>query len=361
MCYVLVSLLLNLLVLQNFCHAFNAKPPLVSPATGLPNQIYEWRNQKIRFQVSETISPDNNNKNGNSDVQNIVLVHGLFVNADHWRKILTQKFPNTRIFAIDLLGSGYSSKPPKDSKEALLLNGENLRFEENSMNESEDIFSRKQKIKETKSAIVKDATLGTASGNKSRISDIELRHPLQSCYNFFTWSELISDFTSEVVLSSDNNKEDKAILVCNSIGTISSLQAILDTPELYEGAFVVAPNFRELHVAEVPFANIAMPLIRKVQQLLRENGKPLFDSLAKPNTVKEILKEPYAIQNEVDDELVKVLLDPLLTEGAADVVFDTLSYSAGPLPEQQLSDKNFPSNIPVWITYGDKGKIHIVM
>ena len=30
-----------------------------------------------------------------------------------------------------------------------------------------------------------------------------------------------------------------------------------------------------------------------------------------------------------------MLLTPLLTEGAADVVFDTLSYSAGPLPEQQ--------------------------
>jgi len=28
----------------------------------------------------------------------------------------------------------------------------------------------------------------------------------------------------------------------------------------------------------------------------------------------------------------------LLTPGASDVVFDTLSYSAGPLPEQQLGD-----------------------
>ena len=35
-------------------------------------------------------------------------------------------------------------------------------------------------------------------------------------------------------------------------------------------------------------------------------------------------------------QLVDVLLTPLLTEGASDVVFDTLSYSAGPLPEQLL-------------------------
>ena len=36
------------------------------------------------------------------------------------------------------------------------------------------------------------------------------------------------------------------------------------------------------------------------------------------------------------DSLVDVLLTPLLREGSADVVFDTLSYSAGPLPEQLL-------------------------
>jgi hypothetical protein len=33
-----------------------------------------------------------------------------------------------------------------------------------------------------------------------------------------------------------------------------------------------------------------------MQASLRENGQPLFDSLAKPNTVKEILKTPYAVE-----------------------------------------------------------------
>ncbi len=47
-----------------------------------------------------------------------------------------------------------------------------------------------------------------------------------------------------------------------------------------------------------------------------------------------------------------MLLDPLLTQGADDVVFDTLSYSAGPLPEQQLGGGNFPMDRPVWVVYG---------
>ena len=63
---------------------------------------------------------------------------------------------------------------------------------------------------------------------------------------------------------------------------------------------------------------------------------------------KEILKEPYKVQSAIDDTLVDVLLDPLLLEGASKVVFDTLSYSAGPLPEQQLAEVTKP----VWVTYG---------
>lgn len=56
---------------------------------------------------------------------------------------------------------------------------------------------------------------------------------------------------------------------------------------------------------------------------------------------------------QVTDELVDVLLTPLLSPGAADVVFDTLSYSAGPLPEQLLQDDRL-SDTPVWVCYGLK-------
>jgi pimeloyl-ACP methyl ester carboxylesterase len=128
------------------------------------------------------------------------------------------------------------------------------------------------------------------------------------------------------------------------------LQAVIDTPDLYTGVCVITPNFRELHSAEIPFSKFTMPIIRSVQKTLREKGQPLFDALATPDTVKQILKEPYKRLDAVDDTLVQVLLDPLLLDGASKVVFDTLSYSAGPLPEQQLA--SFPSDKPVWICYG---------
>jgi len=300
--------------------------PPVSPATSLPNQVYDWKEkQQIRYQVD-----------GPEDGEPVLLVHGLFVNADHWRQtIKAAAAEGYRTYAIDLWGCGYSSKPPYNSKEAQAVNGEN-RFTSPSDN------------------ILKNIELGTASGKNTRIADVDLRHPAGSPYNFYTWSELITDFCENVVLKDHDTKQQcrqQVTLVSNSIGTISSLQAVLDKPDMFRGVFVVSPNFRELHSAEVPFSNLAMPVIRTVQKWLRTEGQPLFDTLAKPGIVKQILKEPYVVQEAVDDVLVKVLLDPLLTEGASDVVFDTLSYSAGPLPEQQLSQ--FPANKPVWVCYGE--------
>ena len=193
--------------------------------------------------------------------------------------------------------------------------------------------------------------LGTPRGTDTRTVNVDLRHPTGSPYNFYTWAEQITDFCRDVVLANDD-EHDSVSLVCNSIGTISALQAIIDEPDLFKGCFVVCPNFRELHSAEVPFATVTMPVLRAIQRLLREKGQGAFDFLAKPATVKNILNEPYYVTSAVDDDLVKVLLDPLLTPGASDVVFDTLSYSAGPLPEQQL--QQFPPDKPVWVCYGEK-------
>lgn len=56
-----------------------SEPPRGAPeigASGLPNRFWEWRGQRIRYQVA-----------GEDNVcgPSLVLVHGLFVNADHWR------------------------------------------------------------------------------------------------------------------------------------------------------------------------------------------------------------------------------------------------------------------------------------
>ena len=304
-------------------------PPKISPATGLVNELYTWRSdQQIRYQVA-----------GPTDGEPVVLVHGLFVNADHWRKTIRGLADEGyRAYAIDLWGCGYSSKPPRDSHVAQALNGEVRRFRTSTTSSQEH-----PNVDGNVDSVVWNAELGTASGTQTRIVNVDLLHPLKSPYNFYTWADQITDFCNDVV-----KPKSTVTLVANSIGVISAMQAVIDKPDLYRGVFVVSPNFRELHSAEVPVPQISMPIIRCVQQLLRERGQGLFDALAKPGTVKQILKEPYAVTSAVDDVLVDVLLTPLLTEGASQVVFDLLNYSAGPLPELQLSQ----ITKPVWICYG---------
>jgi pimeloyl-ACP methyl ester carboxylesterase len=269
----------------------------------------------------------------------VLLIHGLFVNSDHWRKTLgALKDAGYNAYAIDLFGCGYSDKPPADSDEAQKCNGENGRFDDDS-------------VKSSCPSVLKNIRLGSPNGRDTRIVDVDLRHPLGSPYNFYTWAEQIVDFSRDIILAQSDKQHDDLMLVCNSIGTISALQAVIDAPALFKGVFVICPNFRELHSAEVPFATTTMPVLRAVQRLLREKGQSVFDFLAKPSIVKNILNEPYAVTSAVDDNLVQVLLDPLLTPGASQVVFDTLSYSAGPLPEQQL--QRFPPIKPVWVCYGE--------
>ena len=302
-------------------------PPKISPATNLPNQLFQWKNgQQIRYQQA-----------GPATGAPVLLVHGLFVNSDHWRKtILGLADEGYNVYAIDLWGYGYSSKPPFDSPEAQAVNGENTNGR---LDNNRDVL--------------KDIDLGTANGKGTRTRDVELRHPVGSPYNFFTWSDLIRDFSRQVIGVGNSSSMKAITLVSNSIGTISALQALIDSPDLYTGVCVVTPNFRELHSAEIPLPQISMPVVRGIQKALREKGQGLFDALANPKTVKQILKEPYKVESAIDDTLVDVLLDPLLLEGASKVVFDTLSYSAGPLPEQQLAEISASTpDKPVWVTYG---------
>jgi pimeloyl-ACP methyl ester carboxylesterase len=139
------------------------------------------------------------------------------------------------------------------SAAAKAVNGENGRFDDGAH-----------------PAILPNIELGTAGGVKTRIMDVvELKHPLGSPYNFYTWSELVTDVCRDVVLK-DDTAHSSATLVCNSIGTMTALQAVLDTPEHYKGVFCISPNFRELHSAEVAFPMLTCQCFAKHKASLNQ-------------------------------------------------------------------------------------------
>ena len=89
---------------------------------------------------------------------------------------------------------------------------------------------------------------------------------------------------------------------------------MVESKNCFNGTFIVNPNFRELHSAEVPWSKLAMPLIRQIQSILRSISQGLFESLvlAKPYIVTLTLKDPYAVEEAVDDELVDILWTPFI-------------------------------------------------
>jgi len=201
--------------------ALHATMPSHSPATSLPNQIYNWRNYKTRYQVS-----------GPSDAERILLlVHGLFVNSDHWRKMLTGlKDQNVRVYAIDLLGSGWSDKPSRTDAQS--ISGENGRFTNCPSTCYREVQQNVRIPKTRTEATMRNVPLGTSSGGNRIASELELRHPLSSPYNFYTWAEQVNDFVHDVIYE-DVGMGSKVTLVANSIGTMSSLQSVIDEPDLF--------------------------------------------------------------------------------------------------------------------------------
>jgi len=111
-------------------------------------------------------------------------------------------------------------------------------------------------------------------------------------------------------------------------------------------------SLRGLHVDRQPAWQ--RPLVAAFQKLLRDTpvGEAFFASVARPQTVRNILKQAYGDASAVTDELVGLILGPGLRPGAARVFLDFISYSGGPLPEALMAA--LPPGVPLSVVWGAK-------
>ncbi|XVF47565.1 hypothetical protein PTKIN_Ptkin03bG0119400 [Pterospermum kingtungense] len=70
-----------------------------TPLPQLQTCTWNWRGYSIRYQCAGSCGPA------------LVLVHGFGANSDHWRKNVPVLAKSHRVYAIDLIGYGYSDKP----------------------------------------------------------------------------------------------------------------------------------------------------------------------------------------------------------------------------------------------------------
>ncbi|MEM9136016.1 MAG: alpha/beta fold hydrolase, partial [Cyanobacteria bacterium P01_F01_bin.42] len=66
-------------------------------------QFWQWQNYRVRYQsVGESGSA-------------VILIHGFGASSDHWRKNLAELGRSHRVFALDLVGFGFSDKPSPET------------------------------------------------------------------------------------------------------------------------------------------------------------------------------------------------------------------------------------------------------
>lgn len=217
----------------------------------------------------------------------VVLVHGFGASWWHWRKNIPVLAQTCRVYAIDLIGFGGSAKP--------------------------------------------------AAGCLKPGEQIE--------YSFETWGQQIADFCREVV-------GEPVILVGNSIGCIAAMQAAVLAPDIALGVALLNCSLRLLHdrkrVTLPWYRRFGAPLIQRLLSI-KWIGQFFFNQLAKPKTVRQILRQAYAHPEAVTDELVDLLMAPARDPGAVGVFVAFTAYSQGPLPEDLLAVLPCPA-IMLWGT-----------
>lgn len=293
------------------CAAYSAAPASVYGAVAPPDyagrqedEFWTWKGQQVRFQRHRA--------SGARSRGPALLIHGFGGNAEHWRKngpeLAAEGFD---VYAIDLLGYGFSSKPDPRTSEPIVV--------DSSMPER--------------------------------------------FYNIHMWAAQMGDFLREVAhvkpasAPPQHADGEGALVIANSVGSSVGLQLALDQPELVRAVALLDPSLRMLHITkQAPWER---PFVPAIQWVLRETtvGESFFGVVATPQTVSTILKQIYPSRPEaVDGELVDCILKPGLSSPNATRVFmDFISYSAGPLPEDQL-EKLGPAEgrPPVWIGWGTR-------
>lgn len=155
-------------------------------------------------------------------------------------------------------------------------------------------------------------------------------------YTFETWGSLLNDFCQEVI-------QEPVFLVGNSIGCIVALQKAVEERVL--GVILLNCSLRLLHtrkLASLPwYRRWSTPVIQRILGY-PPIGRYFFSQLARPQTIRNLLKEAYKKTEAITDELVTLILQPALDPGAADVFLAFIQYSQGPLAEDLIPQVQCP-------------------
>lgn len=151
-------------------------------------------------------------------------------------------------------------------------------------------------------------------------------------YTFETWGKQIGDFCREVI-------QEPVMLVGNSIGCVVTMETAIASPDLVTKIAAFNCSLRLLNDRKrqtLPwYRNLGAGIMQKVLQN-RAIASYFYNQIAKPEVIRNILRQAYKRQEAITDELVDLIYQPSQDQGAVDVFVAFTGYSSGPIPEDLL-------------------------
>jgi len=261
--------------------------PASLPLATLPRH-WSWQGQSIGF--LEAHPPGHP-----AGISTVILIHGFGACSGHWRHNQPTLAEHFRVYALDLLGFGASSKP------------------------------------------------------RSRLIG-EPGPPDSVRYCFDLWARQVADFVESLAPA---NRDGPLQLVGNSIGGLVVLRAsqlLLErgiTPSQIILIDCAQRTLDEKRRAELPaLERLLRPLVKR---LVRQRGlvAPLFRALARPGFIRQVLGQAYPSGANVDDELVEMLYRPSTDPGAAESFRGFINLFEDVLAPDLLEDLTVPVRM-IW-------------
>lgn len=183
------------------------------------------------------------------------------------------------------------------------------------------------------------------------------------------WTEQISDFIREIVHSNlnpgESSKDAKVIMVGNSLGGYNSMSVAASHPELVKGVVLLnaAGRFDESATWE-PAETAAdaaseasnSPLtgiIEKASEAVKRSiVGASFLYTKQPARVKQVLGQVYVQDENIDDDLVKSILEPAQDPNAGEVFYRVITARGTPV--NLLLQKMQEKSMPLFLLWGEK-------
>ncbi|KAK1433396.1 hypothetical protein QVD17_10306 [Tagetes erecta] len=172
--------------------------------------------------------------------------------------------------------------------------------------------------------------------------------PFGFAYTMEAWAQLILDFLEEIV-------QKPTVLIGNSVGSLACVIAAADAQNsLVKGLVLLncSGGMNNKAIVDDWRIKLLFPLLLFIDFLLKQKGIAsfIFERVRQRESLRNILLSVYGNKDSVDEDLVQIIREPALDEGALDAFVSIVTGPPGPNPVKLMPT----IKLPVLILWGDE-------